>query len=381
MNMQSAEIKNKAQKYTFIKGLDIRTGSSSQEINAFYIGGNGESLNEYPHSFKSRCTQNRDITQAINSLQQLQNSGKCSIQAIFIDVPVNINQLKSFRNYLTNSPFLTVPVFYISNSLSKEDKQKIFSLQFVDDIITLSKDLFTLRERLHFIARVKYDIYIRENKIQVEYKFSNIRGFKSVFKRMTDIVLAATLLLFLSPLLLIIALAIHLDSSGPVFYNSYRAGRGYRIFKFYKFRTMKVGAERMVMSYSHMNTYYKNKQSIFFKLENDPRVTRIGTFLRNTSLDELPQLINVLKGDMSLVGNRPLPLYEASTLTTDEWAERFVAPAGITGLWQIRKRGRDEMSVEERIHLDIAYARHNNLMMDFWIMAQTPRVLFQSQNC
>jgi lipopolysaccharide/colanic/teichoic acid biosynthesis glycosyltransferase len=116
-------------------------------------------------------------------------------------------------------------------------------------------------------------------------------------------------------------------------------------------------------------------------MENDPRVTRIGTYLRNSSLDELPQLINVLKGDMSLVGNRPLPLYEASTLTTDEWAERFVAPAGITGLWQIRKRGKDEMSVEERIHLDLAYARNNNLVMDLWIMLQTPRVLLQSQNC
>ncbi len=379
--MQSAQIKNKEPKYAFIKGLDIRANTSGQEINAFYIGGNVESLNEYPHSFKSQCTQSNDLMQAINRLNHLQNNGKCNIQAIFIDVPVNISQLKLLKDYLTHSPFLTAPVFYIDNNLSIEERQQIFSLQFVDDIISLSKDLFTLRERLHFIARVKYDMYIRENKIQLEYKFSNISGVKCIIKRLTDIVLAATLLLLLSPLLLIIALAIHIDSSGPVFYNSYRAGRGYRIFKFYKFRTMKVGAERMVMSYSHMNTYFKNKQSIFFKLENDPRVTRIGTFLRNTSLDELPQLINVLKGDMSLVGNRPLPLYEASTLTTDEWAERFIAPAGITGLWQIRKRGKDEMSVEERIHLDIAYARHNNLMMDFWIMVQTPRVLLQSNNC
>jgi lipopolysaccharide/colanic/teichoic acid biosynthesis glycosyltransferase len=379
--MQSAQFKNKEPKYAFIKGLDIRANTSCQEINAFYIGGNVESLNEYPHSFKSHCTQSNDLMQAINGLDQLQNNGKCIIQAIFIDVPVNINQLKLLKEYLSHSPFLTTPVFYIANNLSNEERQQIFSLQFVDDIISLSKDLFTLRERLHFIARVKYDIYIRENNIQLEYEFSNISGVKCIIKRLTDIFLAATLLLLLSPLLLIIALAIHIDSSGPVFYNSYRAGRGYRIFKFYKFRTMKVGAERMVMSYSHMNTYFKNKQSIFFKLENDPRVTRIGTFLRNTSLDELPQLINVLKGDMSLVGNRPLPLYEASTLTTDEWAERFIAPAGITGLWQIRKRGKDEMSVEERIHLDIAYARHNNLMMDFWIMVQTPRVLLQSQNC
>ena len=115
----------------------------------------------------------------------------------------------------------------------------------------------------------------------------------------------------------------------------------------------------------------------FFKIVGDPRVTRFGNLLRNTSLDELPQLINVLKGDMSIVGNRPLPLYEAATLTTNEWAERFMAPAGITGLWQIKKRGRADMSAQERIHLDISYARRSNLVYDLWILANTPGALIQ----
>jgi lipopolysaccharide/colanic/teichoic acid biosynthesis glycosyltransferase len=119
---------------------------------------------------------------------------------------------------------------------------------------------------------------------------------------------------------------------------------------------------------------------VFFKVSNDPRITRVGAFLRNTSLDELPQLINVLLADMSLVGNRPLPLYEAQTLTTDEWAARFMAPAGITGLWQIKKRGQDDMSVEERINLDIDYAKRNNFMYDLWIMANTPTALMQKSN-
>ena len=113
---------------------------------------------------------------------------------------------------------------------------------------------------------------------------------------------------------------------------------------------------------------------------NDPRVTKFGAFLRNTSLDELPQLFNVLKGDMSLVGNRPLPLYEAAGLTTDEFADRFLAPAGLTGLWQIRKNTKKELTAEERIDLDINYARHHTLMMDFWIMAQTPKVIFKAHN-
>jgi lipopolysaccharide/colanic/teichoic acid biosynthesis glycosyltransferase len=106
----------------------------------------------------------------------------------------------------------------------------------------------------------------------------------------------------------------------------------------------------------------------------------VGTFLRNSSLDELPQLFNVLRGDMSIVGNRPLPLYEAASLTTNEWAERFMAPAGITGLWQIKKRGQKNMSAEERLDLDINYARNNNIVRDFWIMAQTPSALLQKTN-
>jgi lipopolysaccharide/colanic/teichoic acid biosynthesis glycosyltransferase len=195
-----------------------------------------------------------------------------------------------------------------------------------------------------------------------------------------DIVVSSIAILTISPLFLLIALLIKLDSSGPIFYNSYRAGRGYRIFKFYKFRTMKVGADRMVTSLSHMNQYHGKDAPVFFKVNNDPRVTGIGAFLRNTSLDELPQLFNVLKGDMSLVGNRPLPLYEASSLTTNEWAERFVAPAGITGLWQVRKRGQADMSVEDRINLDIDYAKKCNMMMDLKIILQTPKVLIQDSN-
>jgi lipopolysaccharide/colanic/teichoic acid biosynthesis glycosyltransferase len=175
---------------------------------------------------------------------------------------------------------------------------------------------------------------------------------------------------------------VKLESRGPIFYIAKRAGRGYRIFNFYKFRTMEVGADKKIEQMSHLNQYNANASSgpVFFKVTNDPRITKVGAFLRNSSLDELPQLINVLLGDMSLVGNRPLPLYEAATLTTDVWAERFMAPAGITGLWQIKKRGQEDMSVEERIGLDIDYANRNNFMYDLWIMANTPTALLQKSN-
>jgi lipopolysaccharide/colanic/teichoic acid biosynthesis glycosyltransferase len=144
---------------------------------------------------------------------------------------------------------------------------------------------------------------------------------------------------------------------------------------------MYAGADEKIKEMAHMNQYNAGTDGpVFIKFNNDPRITRIGYFLRKTSLDELPQFVNVLLGDMSLVGNRPLPLYEAASLTTDEWAKRFMAPAGITGLWQIKKRGKEEMSIEERIKLDINYADKYNFLYDLWIMANTPSALIQKTN-
>ena len=115
----------------------------------------------------------------------------------------------------------------------------------------------------------------------------------------------------------------------------------------------------------------------FFKIKNDPRITRIGKIIRATSIDEMPQLINVLKGDMSLVGNRPLPLYEAERLTSDEWIERFSAPAGITGLWQVSKGKNSAETEEERKQLDITYAKKYNFWLDMKILLLTLPAAFQ----
>jgi len=119
----------------------------------------------------------------------------------------------------------------------------------------------------------------------------------------------------------------------------------------------------------------------FIKIKDDPRVTRVGKFIRNTSIDELPQLFNVLIGDMSIVGNRPLPLYEAEKITTDRFARRFLAPAGITGLWQVTKRGsKGDMSEEERMMLDNDYARDYSFRRDIKLILKTIPALLQKEN-
>ncbi|SDL07182.1 Sugar transferase involved in LPS biosynthesis (colanic, teichoic acid) [Catalinimonas alkaloidigena] len=195
-------------------------------------------------------------------------------------------------------------------------------------------------------------------------------------KRLFDMLFALLALLLLLPMLLLIALIIKLESRGPVFYVAKRVGRHYQTFNFYKFRTMRKDADAQRQQLMALNQY----QGSFFKLKNDPRVTRFGAFLRNYSLDELPQLLNVLLGDMSLIGNRPLPLYEAESLTTDEYATRFFAPAGITGLWQVTRRGHADMSDHERRQLDNQYAQETSFFLDLKIFLKTFNAIKQKES-
>ncbi len=244
-------------------------------------------------------------------------------------------------------------------------------------------------------------------------------------KRIFDIVGSFLALIFLSPIIIVTLIAIKLTSKGPVFYASKRVGNGYHIFDFYKFRTMRVDADQMIDQMQKLNQYagsevtkeqvlhdqlctfciekgecqeklYNDKIAVcekafmesqnnsqdkaFLKVKDDPRITPIGHFLRKSSIDELPQLINVLKGDMSLVGNRPLPLYEAENLTTDYGSERFLAPAGLTGLWQVMKRGQGSMSAQERKSLDNEYARNQSFWGDIKLIFMTIPALFQKED-
>ncbi len=244
-----------------------------------------------------------------------------------------------------------------------------------DDFYSGTFPISDLLDRIDFLQKTKPSNLEEEIKTNLQ---PDLRI--SPAKRLFDIFFSLLALLILSPLLLIIALIIKLESKGPAFYISKRVGTGYKIFDFYKFRSMKPDADKMMEKLMHLNQYNTGTGPTFIKLNKDPRVTKIGRFLRDSSLDELPQLVNVLKGNMSIVGNRPLPLYEAEKITKDLWSKRFLAPAGITGLWQVSKRGRKEMSVEERIALDMAYADNCSFLNDIKIVAQTIPALLQKES-
>ena len=273
-----------------------------------------------------------------------------------------------------------IPFIVIGNDSNKNEKIKSLKIG-IDDFYTERYNADDISDRIQFLKEFKKLTVNLESEPQM-----NLNQFlplirMPLLKRMVDILSSTIGLLLLSPLFLLIAILIKLESKGPIFYVSKRTGTGYKIFNFYKFRTMRMGADKEMENLKHLNQYNTNGDSSFVKIENDPRVTTLGNFLRNTSLDEIPQLINVLLGDMSLVGNRPLPLYEAERLTRDQWAKRFLAPAGITGLWQVTKRGKGgDMSEEERMELDIIYAEKSSFLFDLAIMFKTVPAIFQKVN-
>jgi exopolysaccharide biosynthesis polyprenyl glycosylphosphotransferase len=190
-----------------------------------------------------------------------------------------------------------------------------------------------------------------------------------LFKRIFDIVFSTAVLSVLSPLLLLIAIAIKMDTPGPVFYTSERIGKKGLVFRCIKFRTMVQDAEKRRADILHMN----ERDGVLFKISNDPRITRLGYFLRKYSLDELPQFFNVLKGDMSVVGPRPPIASEVEEYKLSH-LRRLDVPPGITGLWQVQ--GRQDPSFASYVSLDVTYIENWSIWLDFKIVLRTIGVVF-----
>ena len=196
------------------------------------------------------------------------------------------------------------------------------------------------------------------------------RGY-AIAKRLLDFTLALLLLPFVLPVMAVCAALIWIENPGPIMFSRMRTGRGGTPFKMFKFRTMVKNAEELKEQYAHLNEHTWPD----FKITNDPRVTRVGRILRKTSLDELPQIFNVLLGDMSLVGPRPTSF---AVDTYSLWhTERLEVLPGITGLWQVS--GRAEVDFDERIRLDVEYIENQSLSLDIKILFSTLFVVFQSR--
>lgn len=327
-----------------------------------------------------------------------------------------VELLETIRN---NTGFGNIPFVLLVNQLTRESIETARK-KHADDIYSVRFDNGDLITRLKYFKKRQW--YVANKASQ---KIGSLNNRTPIWKRAIDVATTGTALILLLPIFILVAILIKIDSKGPVFYLSKRVGSGYKIFDLYKFRTMRTDADQLIRKMAALSMYNKNTEPVqqiessglceeckaqnycksllfhdgkeiceklyqyqkdqkaaFMKFQNDPRITRLGQFLRNSSLDELPQLLNILKGDMSLVGNRPLPLYEAEKMTTDDKILRFAGPAGLTGLWQVTKRGKGkaDMSEEERTQLDITYAKEFSFKMDLMIILKTFPALLQSEN-
>lgn len=327
-------------------------------------------------------------------------------------------------------------IILLTDQLSNEERQ-IYQRCGINDTLSLSASVTELNKKIQFISdreRIMFDDQVSKKHI-LKFKIP-------IWKRAFDIIFSSLAIIILSPVFIITAIAIKLESPGPVLFKSKRVGTNYTIFDFLKFRSMYSDAEKRLKEVSKTagNQYAEKEEeadskatitaplgdeaemammamgmesdmmisdeevmlvgddfvvaesdfskqkeeennNAFVKIENDPRVTKVGRFIRKYSIDELPQLFNILKGDMSIVGNRPLPLYEAEKLTADSSIDRFMAPAGLTGLWQVEERGKGgTMSAEERKQLDITYGQTYNFMLDMKIIFRTLTAFVQKEN-
>jgi lipopolysaccharide/colanic/teichoic acid biosynthesis glycosyltransferase len=359
----------------------------------------GNSIKNFGHSCKNKSVSQISVSNSIDGTQLLKSNTQIDVIICDSNLPDNsglfLYDAIQADVTIRNRPFIIISKTY-NNQLFKGAFKKGINDYFVTTSTTTNQ----------IIERAESLYTLTDNLTNISEKFIKTEMYKlPVSKRVFDVVFASFALLLLSPLMLLIMLAIRIESKGKVYYIAKRVGR--KTFDFYKLRSMRSGSDTLIKKlakennqynkekivasinfdqpcpkcdkilksnsctpllhidnnsicdywYNHQKEEVEKNNSTFIKIANDPRITSIGKFIRNTSIDELPQLINVIKGDMSIVGNRPLPIYEAELLTNDNMSKRFLAPAGITGLWQVELRGKGgDMSEIERMRLDNQYA-------------------------
>ncbi len=386
-----------------------------------YIGDN----NEYIAHFSKLLNNELEVTSDLSQLSKISNKNISSLPVMVLlersTTEDDISKIKLIKQEL--------PLSYIILVTLSVDKSEIPRYQEagLKDTVPPNVNETRLRNGLEFIAK---------NQALIA---DSTRGHLPLgtyeiplWKRTFDILFSFAAIVVLMPFLIIIAVLIRIESPGPVIYKSKRVGSNYKVFDFFKFRSMYKDADKRLKEFLSLNQYKeidpvfydssndianiplvqydlfdnasisdnsfvsddevitekeflreknKRQQNNFVKFENDPRITRIGKFIRKFSIDEVPQLINILRGEMSIVGNRPLPLYEAEQLTSDQYIDRFMGPAGLTGLWQVEKRGDSgKLSPEERKQLDIYYAKNFNFWMDLKIVVKTFTAFIQKEN-
>ena len=328
-----------------------------------------------------------------------------------------------------------VYIILMTDTMNQEDRD-VYMKCGINDTIHQEASVTELNKKIQFISERENILFDDEAP-----KYGILKFKIPIWKRIFDIIFSSIAIIILSPVFILTAIAIKLESKGPILFKSKRVGTNYTIFDFLKFRSMYTDAEQRLSELSKDRNQYaeandkeepkatitaplgdqaemsmmdmglesgmmigdeeimlvgddfvvaesdfaKKKEdeinNAFVKIENDPRVTKVGRFIRKYSIDELPQLFNILKGDMSIVGNRPLPLYEAEKLTADSSIDRFMAPAGLTGLWQVEERGKGgNMSAEERKQLDITYGQTYSFILDMKIIFRTLTAFVQKEN-
>ena len=383
--------------------------------NILYIGKNQEYLSRFGQIEGINMIYAKNYQEAIDICSAETKTSKYNL-VLYEQGSINedITNITKFRK-----KFYQGYVVLVTNGLSKEESMSYLKCGIND---TIQPDITTedLINKIALIKKRQELLYANDRKKKKEVKHFVL----PVWKRTFDIIFASIALIVLSPLFIIIAIAIRLESKGSIIYKSKRVGTNYTIFDFLKFRSMFIDADKSLKEYSSQNQYKDDKENeshaqditqedlgnlmigdngvmlisddfvipetefsnlrnseqsnAFVKIEKDPRVTKVGRILRKFSLDELPQLINILKGDMSVVGNRPLPLYEAELLTNDDSIDRFMAPAGLTGLWQVEKRGDSgKLSAQERKELDLRYGKEFSFWYDIKIIFKTLTAFIQ----